>query len=217
MDFLLQPNIYSTENGTNTLMSLLERAWVKDVKEHDSVGNGTFYILSGFSNFNGGVPFYERIEKHIQLGGKCKIILGASASQRMSSQQIVRKLLEIGCEVGLVNRKAIFHAKCYGFQNGQFRNLIVSSGNFTSRGITQNIEASLFLQEADLKMKFEWETVFDAIKTQKLEYYQVSSDEANDPAWKLLFDEDKYRIEEGTKDEFSTMVLTLGHNDTVRI
>lgn len=215
MEFLLQPNIYATLNG-NTLMSLLEKAWVKNIKEHHALGNGTFYLMSGFSNFNGGVRFYNYLEHHIQSGGKCKVILGGSSSQRMSSRQVVQKLLEIGCEVGVINRKAIFHAKCYGFQNSNYQNLIVSSGNFTSRGLTQNIEASMFLDDTDIKMPFNWEELFEKIKEQKLDFYKATLDMKN-PVWDLLFDEDKYRSDEGEKDEFSTMIITLSHSDTARI
>ena len=34
MDFLLQPGIYKTTNNDSTLLSLLEKAWIKDLKPH---------------------------------------------------------------------------------------------------------------------------------------------------------------------------------------
>lgn len=50
MEFLLQPNVYSTGVSSN-LLSMLDHMWLRD---HVS-GNGCLYIISGFSNYNGGV------------------------------------------------------------------------------------------------------------------------------------------------------------------
>lgn len=219
MDFTLQPNIYSTQSpAVPNLLSLLEKVWIADLKERNILGTGTMYILSGFSNFNGGVRFYNHIEQHISQGGKCQIILGGSRNQRMSSQQVVKKLLDIGCDVGIINRKAIFHAKCYGYSCKEGSSLIVSSGNFTSRGLIQNVEASIHLGFNDMQdFGFEWETMFKQIKAQKFEYYQASQN-PNAPFWKLLFDEDKGHVEEeGTGDAYATMIVTLSSSDTARI
>ena len=214
MDFILQPDIYGTSNNT-TLMSLLEKVWIKDLRDNDCFGKGTLYILSGFSNFNGGVRFYDYIENHIQRGGECRVILGGSSSQAMSSQQVVSKLLKIGCDVGVICRKAIFHAKCYGYQNDAFKSLVISSGNFTSRGITQNIEASLIIENDDFQMKFDWVKLFNKIESQKIDYYKATLDSDN-PVWNLLFDENKRKsVEEQSLSQ--TMIITLSHSDTARI
>lgn len=214
MDFILQPSIYKTSKYS-TLMSLLEKIWINDIREKKIEGKGTIYILSGFSNFNGGVRFYNYIEKHINDGGTCKVILGGSSSQNMSSKQVVKKLLEIGCDVGVVNRKAIFHAKCYGYQNEDYKTLIVSSGNFTSRGLTQNIEASIVVENNDFDMKFDWNQLFNNIENQKIEYYKATLNES-DPVWNLLFDENKRKsVEEQSLKQ--TLILTLSHSDTARI
>ncbi|MCR5352509.1 MAG: hypothetical protein K6E35_08495 [Bacteroidales bacterium] len=212
MEFILQPSIYST-SGSATLMDLLEKAWIKNAAVQG--GKGTFYILSGFSNFNGGVRFYNYIEQHILNGGACKVVLGGSTSQKLSSKQVVTKLLEIGCEVGVVNRKAIFHAKCYGYQTQDKKGLIVSSGNFTSKGVAQNMEASIVLIDDEIKMPFDWENMFHQIQSHRIEYYQATLDTKN-PVWKLLFDEDKGRVED-SDDILSTMVITLSASDTARI
>lgn len=219
MDFTLQPNIYSTHSqAVPNLLSLLETVWISDLYEHDLFGTGTMYILSGFSNFNGGVRFYNHIEQHISKGGRCQIILGGSNGQKMSSQQVVRKLLDIGCEVGIINRRAIFHAKCYGYECNEGCSLIVSSGNFTSRGLTQNVEASIHLGFQDMKnFSFEWETMFKKIKAQKFEYYPASND-PDAAFWKLLFDESKGHVEEEKMgDIYTTMLITLSSSDTKRI
>lgn len=218
MDFTLQPNIYSTQSpAVPNLLSLLETVWISDLKERNLLGTGTMYILSGFSNFNGGVRFYNHIERHISMGGKCQIILGGSSSQRMSSQQVVKKLLDIGCDVGIVNRKAIFHAKCYGYHSNEGTSLIVSSGNFTSRGMTQNVEASIHLDFKDMHgFGFKWDTMFDQIKAQKFEYYQASLNE-DASFWKLLFDENRGHVEEEAGDTYTTMLVTLSSSDTKRI
>lgn len=212
MEFILQPSIYSTGGNVN-LMALLENAWIKNTAVKG--GKGAFYILSGFSNFNGGVRFYNYIEQHIKDGGSCKVVLGGSTSQKLSSKQVVTKLLEIGCEVGVVNRKAIFHAKCYGYQTDNTKGLIVSSGNFTSKGISQNVEASIILKDNEIKMPFDWEDLFRQIQSHNLEYYQATLDPKN-PVWKLLFDEDKGRVED-SDDILSTMIITLSSSDTARI
>ena len=219
MDFTLQPNIYSTKSpAVPNLLSLLEKVWISDLKERNLLGTGTMYILSGFSNFNGGVRFYNHIEQHINLGGKCKIVLGGSSRQRMTSQQVVKKLLDIGCDVGIINRKAIFHAKCYGYNCHDGSSLIVSSGNFTSRGLIQNIEASIHLDFKDTQdFNFEWETMFKQIEAQRFEYYQATKN-PNASFWKLLFDEDKGHVEEEeTGDTYTTMIVTLSASDTARI
>ena len=207
MEFLLQPEICKTSSGP-TLMSLLEKIWIKDLKSKRLMGKGTFYILSGFSNFNGGVRFYNCIEKHIADGGRCEVILGGSTSQNMSSQQVVKKLLEIGCKVGVVNRKAIFHAKCYGYQTDGYKTLIVSSGNFTSRGLTQNIEASLLLENEDFNMDFDWNHVMNQIRKQKIDYYEASLNEQN-LVWKLLYDEFRGKTIEDKQSLFQTLIMTL--------
>lgn len=215
MEFLLQPEICKTSSGP-TLMSLLEKIWIKDLKSKRLMGKGTFYILSGFSNFNGGVRFYNCIEKHIADGGRCEVILGGSTSQNMSSQQVVKKLLEIGCKVGVVNRKAIFHAKCYGYQTDGYKTLIVSSGNFTSCGLTQNIEASLLLENEDFNMDFDWNHVMNQIRKQKIDYYEASLNEQN-LVWKLLYDEFRGKTIEDKQSLFQTLIMTLSHIDVARI
>lgn len=213
MDFILQPKFYGTSRNP-TLMSLLERIWIADLTNNNNLGKGTFYILSGFANFNGGVRFYNYIEEHIAKGGRCRVILGGS-SQNMSSQQVVTKLLEIGCTVGIVNRKAIFHAKCYGYQYDDYKSLIVSSGNFTSRGMTQNVEASILIENDDFKMSFDWEKLFSNIERQKIDYINATLEKDN-PAWNLLYDENHGKtIEESTTGQ--TMVITLSPIDIRRI
>jgi len=219
MKYILQPNIYESSNSphNSTLLSLLELIWNRDLDINHYLGKGTIYIMSGFSNFNGGVRFYNRIADHISNGGKCKVILGGSTRQNMSSKQVVRKLLEIGCEVNIINRKAIFHAKCYGFKNRTFQSLIVSSGNFTSRGISQNIEASVLFENNEQIPGFDWEKLFKRIKSQNLDIHQLTLDESK-PGWRLLFDENRSRSEDSDSEELrSSMIITLGHNDTSRI
>lgn len=218
MEFTIQPNIYTTrKGGASNLLSHLEHIWIDDLTSNDFVGKGSMYVLSGFSNFNGGVRFYPWIQDHIQRGDKCRIILGGSSSQNMSSRQIVGKLLDIGCDVGIVNRKAIFHAKCYGFKYQDFSSLVVSSGNFTSKGMTQNIEASMLLDHNDMKgFSFDWDEMFKTIQSQKIEYYPVTPNPTA-PFWKLLFDEEKGRIQDDKDDSFQTLLITLSNSDTARI
>ncbi len=217
MEFVLQPGFYSSKQSSrdksSTLLDLLRKMW--NVNTALMQEAGTIFILSGFSNFNGGVPFYDFIEGYVALGGRCEVILGGSASQKLSSKQVVRKLLQIGCQVSVINRNAILHAKCYGYETDSSIGLIVSSGNFTSRGISQNVEASLSMLETEVPQHFSWRELFDAIYAQPIDLYRASLNET-EPVWALLFDEDRNRAEDAN-DTLSTMILTLGHSDTVRI
>ena len=53
MEFMLQPAVYAT-GDSNSLLDMLDHMWVK---KH-TPGEGTLYIISGFTNYNGGVRFY---------------------------------------------------------------------------------------------------------------------------------------------------------------
>ena len=136
MEFLLQPGVYRTGDAS-TLLKLLDNMWIKD----HSVGAGTLYIISGFANYNGGVRFYPYFTRHVQSGGKIVAYIGGSTAQRLSSIQVVEALLECGAEVNVVNRKRLLHAKCYGYKTPDDEELVVTSGNFTGPGMSQNAEA----------------------------------------------------------------------------
>ncbi len=213
IQFALHPNIYHTDAHARGLLQMLERVWVRGSKP----GDGIFYIISGFANYNGGVRFYDVIKHHIDKGGQCLAILGGSTSQKLSSQQVVEQLLEVGCQVYLVNRKRILHAKCYGIDSEEGQMLVVSSGNFTGPGMSQNIEAALLLDAPNLnEMGFSWSVLVEQMLKQKWDIYQPSLTDRTNPAWKLLYDEigGVLKLEE---DQEMTMLLTLGHSDTVRI
>ena len=129
MQFTIHPNVYNTDDRSKGLLHMLEQVWIRGRQP----GDGIFYIISGFANYNGGIRFYEAIKQHIEQGGRCVAFLGGSTSQRLSSLQVVEQLLEIGCEVHVINRKRILHAKCYGISSAAGDALITSSGNFASR------------------------------------------------------------------------------------
>lgn len=142
-NFAIHPNVYSS-SSINGLRKLLEETWIRNLP----IGDGTIFIISGFSNYNGGARFYKRLKEHTENGGEILAILGGSSSQKLSSKQVVEALLECGARVILINRKRILHAKCYGYaKKDNSQNLIVSSGNFTGPGMSQNIEASVLLDE----------------------------------------------------------------------
>lgn len=213
MQFAIHPNVYFTDSTSKGLLNMLEKSWVKGRKP----GEGTFYIISGFSNFNGGVRFYDVFEDHIKKGGECIAILGGSTSQRLSSQQVVEKLLEVGCKVYIVNRKRLLHSKCYGYSSNDKKALIVSSGNFTGPGMSQNIEASIMIEDEDVdKMGFNWSDLFANFFKQKWDIYEPTLVDKTLPAWKLLYDEigGKVIIED---EQEVTLLVTLSHADTARI
>lgn len=213
MQFAIHPNVYNTNAQSKGLLNMLEQVWVRN----HSPGDGIFYIVSGFSNYNGGVRFYETIKDHIENGGQCIAFFGGSTSQRLSSQQVVTQLLEIGCNVFLINRKRLLHAKFYGHSSSKGQALVMSSGNFTGPGMSQNIEASLLIGDEDIKkMEFVWDDVIRNFFSQNWDIYQPLLENKVDPSWKLLYDEvgGSIKLED---DQEVTMLVTLGHADTARI
>src|SRR3989344_8315282 len=148
-EFILQPHIYDAGGQGGTLLSLLEKYWINNVK----IGKGTIYILSGFGNYNGGVRFYDLFRQRISKGGKVCAIFGGSVGQRLTSREVVKELLDCGAQVIVLNRRKIMHAKCYGYEDGDTRSLIVTSGNFTGPGMSQNVEAAMGMTGEPLNQK----------------------------------------------------------------
>ncbi len=216
MRFAIHPNVYHTHPESKGLLHMLEHAWIRNRVS----GDGTFYIISGFANYNGGVRFYETIKSHIENGGQCVVYLGGSSSQKLSSKQVVEELLRIGCNVNLINRKRILHAKCYGLHSANGDALIISSGNFTGPGMSQNIEASFMIEGAQLEeVGFSWNDLIHSINLQNWEIYRPSLAEIDnrfDPAWGLLYNELAREIQL-EDDQEVTMIITLSGSDTARI
>lgn len=213
MQFTIHPNVYNTDPKSKGLLHLLEQTWIRGKQS----GNGTFYIVSGFSNYNGGVRFYDTFKHHVDNGGSCIAFLGGSTSQKLSSQQVVEQLLEVGCKVYIINRKRILHAKCYGYSSQTGQSLVISSGNFTGPGMSQNIEASLLLEEEYVgQMGFSWESLIQNFFKQRWDIYEPSLEDKAHPSWKLLYDEvgKTYKLED---EQEVTMLITLVHADTARI
>lgn len=211
-EFLLQPDVFRTGQRHN-LLGVLEKLWISDAEP----GVGDFYILSGFGNYNGGVRFYSTFKHHVDSGGHVIAFFGGSTSQRLTSRQVVERLLNCGCHVRLVNRKRIFHSKCYGTQIGDNNSLVVTSGNFTGPGMSQNVESVLYLHpELTAPLNFRWGALAQGILSQNWDVYQPSLDDLEGPAWQLLFDEREAGISVD-ETQLMTMLLTLGHADTVRI
>ena len=90
-ELTLHPNVYST-GASSGLIALLEKMWVRETRP----GDGTFYIVSGFANYNGGVRFFDTFRRHIDNGGRVVALLGGSTSQRLTSRQVVEELLNSG-------------------------------------------------------------------------------------------------------------------------
>lgn len=215
MEFLLQPNVYST-GTTPSLLKMLDNMWIKD----NPLGDGTLYILSGFANYNGGVRFYPHFSQHIQRGGKITAILSGSKSQRLSSFQVVSALLQCGADVHIINRKRLVHAKCYGFKSRTSEGLVVTSGNFTGPGMSQNAESAIHVDYSSLVgMKFSWNDMVKGIFNQKWDIYSLDVSDTiarKNPGWTLLYDEigDVGKLDD---EQEVTMVITLSHSDTARI
>lgn len=209
-NFSIHPNVYSAGSFTG-LRTMLENIWIST----HTPGEGTIYIFSGFANFNGGARFYRSFKEHTENGGRVVSFLGGSTSQRLSTKQVAEALLECGCEVNVINRKRLMHSKIYGVSTGQEQKLIVSSGNFTGPGMSQNVEASVLLDSSELdSMNFNWQNVEQSFLDQNWQIFPLG--DSSDPGWNLLYDETPrdVRIDES---EEVTLVVILVHADTARI
>lgn len=211
-EIALHPNVYATGHSKG-LVHMLERLWVR---EHQP-GQGTIYLVSGFANYNGGVRFYETFKKHKEAGGEIVAVFSGSTSSRLSSKQVVKEMLGCGANVHIVNRKRLLHAKCYGSSDNRGESLVVTSGNFTGPGMSQNAEMSVLLEPTSTEeMDFSWRNLPNGILSQKWDLYKPTLTDETTPAWKLLYDEQARDI---TLDESNevTMILRLSHSDTARI
>lgn len=213
-EFLLQPYAYGTDSSSTTLLSLLEKHWINEVNP----GKGTIYIVSGFGNYNGGVRFYDFFRNHIKLGGKVLALFGGSTGQRLTSKELVSELLNCGVNVRIINRKKILHAKCYGYSLESTQSLVITSGNFTGPGMSQNIEASVGLSGETLhNMGFSWDDLLGSVVTQDWDIFNPELPMTSSPEWQLLYTETYGKAVRIEEDEASTMLVTLGHADTARI
>lgn len=211
-EITLHPNVYATGQSKG-LVHLLERIWVRD----HTPGDGTIFAVSGFANYNGGVRFYETFKKHKEHGGKIVAVFSGSASSRLSSKQVVQEMLGCGADVHIVNRKRLLHAKCYGTDCSGNENLIVTSGNFTGPGMSQNAEMSVLLEpKFTAETGFKWSEMVDSILSQSWDLYQPTLNDLSAPAWRLLYDEQARNIVLDDSDE-TTLLLRLSHADTARI
>ena len=215
MEFLLQPGVYNT-GTSSSLMKMLDNMWIKD----HTVGDGTLYVLSGFANYNGGVRFYPYFSQHIQRGGEITAIFGGSKSQKLSSLQVVEAMIQCGANVYVINRKRLIHAKCYGYRTNTLEELVVTSGNFTGPGMSQNAEAAVRIDGKHINdMKFSWSTMIDNIFKQSWDIYELESSDMSsrkNPGWSLLYDE-VYGLGKLDESQEVTMIITLSHSDTARI
>ena len=212
IEFGLHPNIYATGKHKG-LRAMLEDIWVRS--HHP--GDGTFYILSGFANYNGGARFYRTFKEHTEKGGKIIAILGGSTAQRTSSRQVVEALLDCGAEVHVTNRKSLVHAKCYGAKTKEGEKLVVTSGNFTGPGMAQNVEAALLLGPDTTKgIGFSWDDLVSNMLHQNWITHEPKIVDLTGPVWGLLYDETPGAIVID-QSQMSTLIAKLGHADTARI
>lgn len=211
-ELAVHPNVYATGRGKG-LVSLLERVWLRQPEP----GDGTFYVMSGFANYNGGVRFFPVFRRHIEQGGKVEAVFAGSANQNLTSRQVVRAMLECGADVHVVNRKRLVHMKAYGARTRDGDSLVVSSGNFTGPGMAQNVEMSVLLDHPTAcGMGFSWKSLMTNMLSQSWQFYRPDMDDPEAPVWRLLYDEEASSIVLDTVSEV-TMILILGHADTVRI
>ena len=211
-ELAVHPNVYAT-GGSTGLVSILERVWLRE----QEMGDGTFYIVSGFANYNGGVRFFPVFRRHIDHGGRVVAIFGGNARQRLTSRQVVQEMLECGADVHVVNRKRLMHAKSYGSRTPNGEMLVVTSGNFTGPGMAQNVEMSLMLDRPTTRsLGFSWESLVKGMFSQNWELYRPRLDDMAAPVWKLLYDEHEADLVLDETNEV-TLIIRLGRADTARI
>jgi hypothetical protein len=173
--------------------------------------------MSGFANYNGGVRFYPVFRHHIARGGRVVALFGGSTRQHLTSKQVVRELLDCGADVHIVNRKRLMHAKSYGSETDAGQRVVVTSGNFTGPGMSQNVEMAVVLDHPTTReLDFSWSVMFTSILAQSWDLYQPTLADSAAPVWQLLYDEEASTIVLDDTDEV-TMILRLGHADTARI
>ena len=211
-ELAVHPNVYAT-GGSTGLVSILERVWLRE----QEMGDGTFYIVSGFANYNGGVRFFPVFRRHIDHGGRVVAIFGGNARQRLTSRQVVQEMRECGADVHVVNRKRLMHAKSYGSRTPEGEMLVVTSGNFTGPGMAQNVEMSLMLDRPTTRsLGFSWESLVKGMFSQNWELYRPRLDDMVAPVWKLLYDEHEADLVLDETNEV-TLIIRLGRADTARI
>jgi hypothetical protein len=211
-ELTVHPDVYATSTGAG-LVDLLHRAWTLGPAPR----RGALHIVSGFGNYNGGVRFFELFRRHVANGGEIFAIFAGSPQARLTSRQLVEELLDCGVHVTVVNRKRLLHAKMYGASGEDGQRLVVTSGNFTGPGMTQNVEVALALdEESTSAMGFSWDQLESRLRSQLWDYYYPSAADAGSPAWQMLYDEvgSPAPIDESA---LASLVLILGHADTARI
>lgn len=211
-ELAVHPSVYATGESRG-LISILERIWVRE----QTPGDGTFYIVSGFANYNGGVRFFPVFRNHIDQGGRVVAFFGGHASQRLTSRQVVEECLECGVEVYVVNRKRLMHVKSYGSRTEIGERLVVTSGNFTGPGMSQNVEMSVLLDQPTTRdIGFSWDVLMQKMVSQRWNIHEPSLGDVEAPVWSLLYDEEAGALVLDDTEEV-TMVLVLGHSDTARV
>lgn len=216
IELLVQPGVYSTGANRDTVQSFLAEMWAKAPQPSHA------YVVSGFVNVNGVLPFVKDLAAVVAGGGSVNCYFGGSASQRMTSKQAVVELVGLGATVNVLSRKKIMHAKMYGIASASKTAAVITSGNFTGNGISLNIEASAYIDGEDLEgTGFSWPKACTALEEEATWNKLVHADLENptNPGWKLLFDE-----ESGAPEGIDTwaegdeiLAMTLSPTDVARI
>jgi hypothetical protein len=100
-------------------------------------------------------------------------VFGGSTRQSLTSRQVVTEMLECGAEVHVVNRKRLMHAKSYGSDTRDGQMLVVTSGNFTEPGMSQNVEMAVLLDRPTTRaMGFSWQDMIANMQGQRWDLYR---------------------------------------------
>ena len=109
------------------------------------------------------------------------------------------------------------HVKSYGLHNLDGDSIVVTSSNFTGPGMSQNVEMAVLLNCATTReLGFSWGDLISSMQSQNWDYYTPQLGNTNSVEWQMLYDEKEVRTHLYDSERM-TMLVCLGHADTVRI
>lgn len=111
-------------------------------------------ICIAFIKIKGLRRLLTTLEGLINRGGKVRIVFGISSKLGITDMESVKELLEFSKHKNVNIRRydnSSFHPKAYLFY-GKRPALIIGSSNLTNAAATKNVEANLFVEDADKQL-----------------------------------------------------------------
>lgn len=122
--------------------------------------SGNVAIASGYVSDNVITKFKDDFYRIVEEGGKFKLLVGMAfheglpAKKLKNLQEIDSKLRSISSDCGIyVCHSRRFHGKIYRFQKESDLNIYIGSSNFSSSGLSENLECTAEINDDDTKSK----------------------------------------------------------------